>query len=680
MTYKVHQFQSSRRHELRATTLRSPRLLRPVVATLLAIGLFTLLQSLNPGAAWAHPYLVRTLPQAGYAVATPPSEIGLVFDETVTFNDGAIVVDGQSRGIIRTSAPAASRQSQKLTVQPEAPLPSGRYVVRWQVIGEDGHPVTGSFSFGVGTGPIASGSASSTETPGLAAGSLFRWFIFVGLAVALGGLVGDRLVRSRLAHAHNHALNRPRPWVAAGALAGLIGTAGLAIHQLGGGSLFAGVRNFDASALWAAGPGRMLVLQAAGFTLALLFGAKHRPAAILALLVALGGEAGRNHLQVEAGFPGWLLVAVHLVAAAVWVGALVHVSRAAFSWRGHSPSARDLFLQYSALALALYLVVVGTGTLGAVVLLPSVEALVDSPYGRVLLAKLALVVAVTALAVLARRRLRTDREVGQGLGLKGLVAGERTALVGILLFTAVLSSMPTPPSADSETLAYPPPIRGDVIRLGALAGQVNVGLATAQRHLEAQLEVPEFDPDVEQSYRLDGTVTNPRGVTRKVDFQSCGNGCFYATPTWKRGTSTVSLSASAPGWHGGRAVLEVPWPVRDRSDLLDRVIKTMAQEPTVVVDEWVSSDTSRPVASMPPEPMTGKELLRAEPYKSGKVGTVFELERTGEGTWIGFGLRSEQIYVRLLVAPNGRLLREEIVSPRHLIRHEFGYPGGDGPP
>jgi copper transport protein len=680
VTYQVHRLHSVPREGQRTTTLPSPRLLRPIVATLLTIGLFTLLQSLNPGAAWAHPYLVRTLPQAGYAVATPPSEIGLVFDETVTFNDDAIVVDGQSRGIIATSPPTASRQSQKLTVQPETSLPSGRYVVRWQVIGEDGHPVTGSFSFGVGSGPLPTGSASSTETPGLAAGSLFRWFVFVGLAVALGGLVGDRLVQSRLTHAHSHELNRPRPWVTAGALAGLIGTAGLAIHQLGGGSLLAGVRNFDASALWAAGPGQMLVLQAAGFTLALLFGAKHRPAAILALLVALGAEAGRNHLQVEAGISGWLLVAVHLVAAAVWVGALIHVSRAAFSWRGHSRSSRDLFLHYSALALALYLVVVGTGTLGAVVLLPSLEALVDSPYGRVLLAKLALVVAVTTLALLARRSLRRGRPVRRGLGLKGLVAGERTALVGILLLTAVLSSMPTPRSADSETIAYPPPIRGDVIRLGALAGQVNVGLVTAQRHLEVQLEVPELDPDVDQTYRLDGTVTNPRGVRRTIDFQSCGNGCFYATPVWKRGTSKVSLSVSAPGWRGRRAVLEVPWPVRNRSDLLDRVLKTLPQEPTVVVDEWVSSDTSRPVASMPPEPMTGKELFRAEPYKSGKVGTVFELKRTGEGTWIGFGLRSEQVYVRLLVAPNGRLVREEIVSPRHLIRHEFGYPDGEGTP
>ncbi len=93
--------------------MRSPRLLRPIVATVLAIGLFTLLQSLNPGAAWAHPYLVRTLPQAGYPVATPPSEIGLVFDETVTFNDDAIVVDGQSRGSSgpRLPRPLGSRRN-----------------------------------------------------------------------------------------------------------------------------------------------------------------------------------------------------------------------------------------------------------------------------------------------------------------------------------------------------------------------------------------------------------------------------------------------------------------------------------------------------------------------------------------------------------------------------------------
>jgi copper transport protein len=649
-------------------------LLQRIVAALLSLAIIVASQLLIPGTAWAHPYLVRTLPQAGYAVADPPSEIGLVFDETVTFTEDAIVLDGQSRGIIATSSPVASRQSQKLTVTPDSPLPDGRYVVRWQVIGEDGHPVTGSFSFGVGTGPVDGADSSSTATPGVATGAVLRWSIFLGLGLALGGLMGDRLVRRRLARSTlTPPLERPHPWVRGGALAGLAGTVGLMIHQLGGGSILAGLRDFDAVSLWAAESGRMLVLEASGFALALLFGARHRPATLLALLIAIGAEAARSHLSVQRGVLGWSLVATHLVAAVVWVGALVHVSRAAFSWRGRSGESRALFVQYAGLALVLYVAVVATGTVAAVSVLPSVRALVESPYGRVLSAKLVLVAAVTVLALLARRRLANGRPRG-GLGIRGLVSKERVSLVGVLLFTAVLSSMPTPPSGDEKSLTYPPPIRGDVIRLGALAGQVNVGVVTAQRHLEVHLEVPEFDPEVEQTYRLEGTVTSPSGVKDRIDFQSCGNGCFFATPSWQRGTNRLALTASAPGWHGGRAVIDVPWPVRDQSELLDRVLTTMAREPEIVVDEWVTSDTSRPMPSMPPESMSGKQLLRAEPYKSGKVGTVFDLEQSGENRWIAFGIRSQQVYVRLLVAPDGRLLKEEIVSPRHLIRHKFLYP------
>jgi copper transport protein len=418
----------------------------------------------------------------------------------------------------------------------------------------------------------------------------------------------------------------------------------------------------------------MLVLEALAFLVVLA--SRWRVLSGAALLLVVGAEAGHTHLFVELGVLGWGLMTVHLFAAAVWVGGLMQVSRAAFDWRVSSGESRALFASYSTLALVLYLGVVASGTLAAILIVPSMGALVDSSYGLVLLGKLALVLAASVLALLGQRRLRQGNGVREGL--QKTVRGERFALIGTLAVTAVLVSMPSPRSP-TEELAYPPPIRGDVVRLGTLAGQVNVGVAAAESHLEIHLEIPEKDPVDAPVYALQGTLSNAR--TRRgepIDFASCGNGCFYAKPSWTRGDNELTLSVDAEGWNGGRAEFDIPWPMRSQQELLTKALKKMERTEKVVLREVVTSDTTGPFFGGEPDPMSGARLLTAQPYKSGKVGSVIELGRERGKTWIGFGLPSQQVYVRMLVGPDGRLVREEIATPRHLIRHRLTYPPPSG--
>jgi copper transport protein len=633
-------------------------------------GAFILLTLLAAPAA-AHPYLVTTLPQAGYSVPDSPPEIGLVFDEAVSFNSQAISVDGQARGLIPTSAPAASRQDHKVTVTSQESLPPGRYTVRWQVVGEDGHPVSGSFSFGVGTAPLGLDAQSVQNAPGVVASSLFRWLLLAGLSIAGGGLVGDLLVRSRIARSASPAvMPRPAVWLRSASGLGLLGAAGLIVQQAGAGDLAAGFNLQRVGEVWGTGPGRMLLLEALAFLTVL---ASHwRVLSGAALLLVVGAEAGHTHLFVELGALGWALMTLHLFAAAVWVGGLVQVSRAAVSWRALSGESRALFASYSVLALVLYVGVVTSGTLAAILIVPSMGALLDSSYGLVLWGKLALVLAASALALLGRRRLGQGK--GFADGLHKTVSAERFALVGTLAVTAVLVSMPSPRSP-TEELAYPPPIRGDVVRLGTLAGQVNVGVAAAESHLEIHLEIPEKDPVDAPVYALQGTLSNARTTDQDpVDLTSCGNGCFYAEPSWTRGDNELTLSVDAEGWNGGRAEFDIPWPMQSRQELLTKALKKMERTEKVVLREAVTSDTTGPFFGGEPDPMSGDRLLRAQPYKSGKVGSVIELGRERGATWIGFGLPSQQVFVRMLVRPDGRIMREEITTPRHLIRHRFTYP------
>ncbi|MBY6687860.1 CopD family protein [Rhodococcus sp. BP-149] len=104
--------------------------------------------------------------------------------------------------------------------------------------------------------------------------------------------------------------------------------------------------------------------------------------------VALIARPMTGHMAQHA--VGALLVAVHVVAASVWLGLLVAMAvtlRSRTAWA-------DLLPRYSAAALWCVVAVAVTGVVNAAVRLTSVTALVDTDYGRLILLKSVLLVAL----------------------------------------------------------------------------------------------------------------------------------------------------------------------------------------------------------------------------------------------------------------------------------------------
>ena len=73
-----------------------------------------------------------------------------------------------------------------------AELPRGPYTVRWQAMSNDGHVVSGVYTFGVGVPAPPSTEASARPGP-TRTEDLVRWAYFLGLALLVGGL-GFRLL------------------------------------------------------------------------------------------------------------------------------------------------------------------------------------------------------------------------------------------------------------------------------------------------------------------------------------------------------------------------------------------------------------------------------------------------------------------------------------------------------
>jgi putative copper resistance protein D len=96
---------------------------------------------------------------------------------------------------------------------------------------------------------------------------------------------------------------------------------------------------------------------------------------------------------------------VHLLCAATWVGGLFVLAlalRRFMAGGGNAPSLRLLLLRFSRLGYGAVALLVLSGCINALILVPLPEALITTTYGRVLSFKIGLAVLMIALAVVNR--------------------------------------------------------------------------------------------------------------------------------------------------------------------------------------------------------------------------------------------------------------------------------------
>jgi len=174
----------------------------------------------------------------------------------------------------------------------------------------------------------------------------------------------------------------------------------------------------------------------------------------MALLV-LASLGWVGHAAMEQGLEGIahrLNQAVHLAAGGIWLGGLLPLGlllRRATGPGGAAfePLARAALPHFSQMGYIAVALVALTGMVNTVLLVGSFDGLVATPYGRLLLVKLALVAAMVALALGNRfRLLPLLREAADAVPpLRALwrsVAAEQALGLAILAVVAVLGTWP----------------------------------------------------------------------------------------------------------------------------------------------------------------------------------------------------------------------------------------------
>jgi methionine-rich copper-binding protein CopC len=98
------------------------------------------------GAVQAHARLLRASPAAGAELSAAPAEIRLFFNEPLRAGNEITLYGRDFSPTIALAAaidPADSRQ----LFAPAPPLAPGDYTVQWTAVSQDGHPITGSYTF-----------------------------------------------------------------------------------------------------------------------------------------------------------------------------------------------------------------------------------------------------------------------------------------------------------------------------------------------------------------------------------------------------------------------------------------------------------------------------------------------------------------------------------------------------
>ena len=431
------------------------RIARQLVA---ALAILVGVLALGTTAASAHATLESSSPADGQSVLTSPSEIRITFSEAVTTISGALsVLNADGKTVDTGNSEIVGGRT--LVAPISETLSDGTYVATYRVLSADGHPVSGSILFGVGNGALDRSAQPSSTGDRLweIIGGISRFIMYLAALVAAG-------VAFFLAFIHDRAEDRWRivPFVRIGSILALLSAIGIVMSQA---ALLTGK---GAGAVTDSTVLRDVLNQNLGWSLALLMiglAAVHLstdiPKKVVSQSLAVYGG-----LAVTVSFAVWghatelsptaislAADAIHATAAALWLGGLVglvmvlsvrtpETVRATAGIIGRF--SRMAFWSVIALTLAgLTLTITGSGA--------SLNSILTTTWGQLVLAKIGLTLIVVLIAAWNRRTLvpsltspteNTGELAVRWATLLRTIRAEAVLLVAVVALTAIVVNVP----------------------------------------------------------------------------------------------------------------------------------------------------------------------------------------------------------------------------------------------
>ena len=386
-----------------------------------------------PPVALGHATLVRSDPADGAVLAAAPREVRLVFDDTIRTESGVKAVRNGGSSILAGSPRIENDRT--LVIPLARGLGRGDYTVLWRALSDDGHPVAGIITFGVGTGRARPQPALALPGGRSPLEIVERWLFLAGVLAASGAALFTLTLR-RAAEPPQALFFVAFVLVAAGGAA-LVERTSLSTRF---GAVVAG-------AAIVAAIGSMIAAAARRYP-------RIAPGTWVIALVLLPAPSLSGH-ALDRGRP-WFELPVdilHVAASSVWLGGLLAL--ALHMRRVDAAAAR--VRRFSALALSSVGVIAATGVIRAFAELTAVSHVWTTSYGRWLVVKSALLMSLIGFGWVNRYRL-IPTLMGSMSRLRRNVFAELLLFAGLLTAVAFLTQ--TRPDRDRVGILAPPPAAG----------------------------------------------------------------------------------------------------------------------------------------------------------------------------------------------------------------------------
>lgn len=408
------------------------------------------LASVQPAS--AHANLYRADPPPNAPLERAPEAIHLWFTEPLEAEFSAITLTRANGDPVDTPASSVNPDDPTQMTLVPGDLPDGLYTVSWRALSAaDGHQTRGSYAFSIG----AAAGAALAEAQVEAVQSddvLMRWFNLFSMSLMTGG-IGFYLFVWRPSRLPTDAYGRMHGLIVVGwALLGAANIISLLVYTgsfaeisplaaLGDPALGRVLSATRFGQLWAIRAGLWLVQ---GIVLML---ARRQPNwHLIALVIGAAilwtqsqyAHASAVHDPHVSVMSDWL----HLLATAFWLGGLAQLVNVIPVVR-QAQAVGALTGWFSNYGRACVAALIITGLYAAWLHVGTVDALLNTIYGRALLVKLILIIPLLAIAavnlVVTYRALRAGKERWAGI-LRGLVAAEIALLALIFAAVAIMTS------------------------------------------------------------------------------------------------------------------------------------------------------------------------------------------------------------------------------------------------
>jgi copper transport protein len=401
-----------------------------------------------PQDVFAHATLKKAEPAPDSELKDSPKDIVLTFDERLENELYSIKVFNENGERVVNAKPEMSKDQTSIK-QFLPDLPDGNYVISYNVISADGHPIRSSYVISIGEETVFKRDINQEvlEKQKSSAGftvfrSVVRVLYYMALILTTGWIVWGSIYtlkqdmksafRQRAIHLQ---------------IVLLLTTLGLVTVQLSD-ILERWTLNEILSILTGTTVGLSLVcsvlLSLAGFPLLLRF----KSVDLIWVVMVMTAKSFNGHaaaFESEIRSMSLDLDVVHLLAAAIWAGGLLYILT---FWKKQKEHIRQFLHFFSQVALISMLILVVTGSAYTLIFVPQLEYLLHSLWGQMLLVKVALVLLVIAIGAMLRTTMKKKKDAS----ISSLVKIDFSLMIIILGIVGVITYLN--PLPENEPLEW----------------------------------------------------------------------------------------------------------------------------------------------------------------------------------------------------------------------------------